>query len=280
MELEKTSNVSLRFYNIVIQPARFHKADCYSELMRKIFQRGEAMVTGSDKATKMRSLSETNEMMVGQLINYSTLSTKNWYDEVADSVIEHDTEPNLYPNAKEWDFYFSPAKHRMAVVVKRGVSWAQFEKFWSKSFDEVCENLGYDKVVFNRVTSVNAIDAIYNLDTIDSLEIEISYSNNDNNDVYTDAIDDELKSSNVSMLKTRAVGTKLNPITLKKEGNSMLNSLLKLSRSNGYVTARGKIGRETKKINTRDYPLISTLVKVTPSNLISNVRNLLNNLKD
>ena len=278
MEQEEVFTLSLRYYNVVIQPAEFHQTDNYVGLMEKVFRGGEAIATGSDKVTKMRLLDIANDIMHGQLINYSTLSTKNWYDDNVDRVVEHDTEPNLYPNAREWDFYFMPEKHRMAVIIKRGISWSQFEKYFTKVFEQACEGLGFDNVQFNRVTTSQGLEEIFKLDTINSLEIEVSYSNNDNNDAFTTAIDDEFKESNVSLLKAKAVGTKEHPIKLKKEGNSVLNSLLNLTRNNGFAKAKGKEGRNSKTINTRDFPQISKLVKVSANSIFTRVKDAINSI--
>ncbi len=280
MEQEEVFTLSLRYYNVVIQPAEFHQTENYVELMKRVFHGGQSIATGSDKVTKMRLLDIANDIMHGQLINYSTLSTKNWYDDNADRVVEHDTEPNLYPNAREWDFYFMPEKHRMAVVIKRGISWSQFEKYFAKVFEQVCEGLGFDNVQFNRVTTSQGLEEIFNLDTIHSLEIEVSYSNNDNNDAFTTAIDDEFKETNVSLLKAKAVGTKEHPIKLKKEGNSVLNSLLNLTRNNGFAKAKGKEGRNSKTINTRDFPQISKLVRVSANSIYTRVKDAINSVID
>lgn len=280
MEQEDVFTLSLRYYNVVIQPAEFHQTENYVELMKRVFHGGHAIATGSDKVTKMRLLDIANDIMHGQLINYSTLSTKNWYDDNADRVVEHDTEPNLYPNAREWDFYFMPDNHRMAVVIKRGISWAQFEKYFAKSFENVCKGLGFDNVQFNRVTTSQGLEEIFNLDTINSLEIEVSYSNNDNNDAFTTAIDDEFKQTNVSLLKAKAVGTKEHPIKLKKEGDSVLNSLLNLTRNNGFAKAKGKEGRNSKTINTRDFPQISKLVRVSANSICTRVKDAINSIID
>lgn len=272
--------LSLRYYNVVIQPAEFHQMENYVELMKRVFRGGQTIATGSDKVTKMRLLDVANDIMHGQLINYSTLSTKNWYDDNADRVVEHDTEPNLYPNAREWDFYFVPEKHRMAVVIKRGISWSQFEKYFAKVFEQACEGMGFDSVQFNRVTTSQGLEEIFNLDSISSLEIEVSYSNNDNNDAFTTAIDDEFKESNVSLLKAKAVGTKEHPIKLKKEGDSVINSLLNLTRNNGFAKAKGKEGRNSKTINTRDFPQISKLVRVSANSIYTRVKDAINSVID
>lgn len=280
MEKENTFNLTLRYYNVVIQPAKFHQPSKYIDLFKKVFSHGKAIVTGTDKITKMRSLNVSDDLLIGQLINASTLSTKNWYNLQDDKVVEHASDPNLYPNAREWEFYFMPSCHKMAVVVKRGIAWGQFEKYFDKAFEGACTVLGYDMVCMNRCTDSQGLEEIFALDSISSIEIEVSYSNNDNNDAFTKAIDDEFKESNVSLIKTKAIGTSNNPIKLKKEGKSYLSSLVNLSKNNGYTKAKGKVGRKVKSVNTRDFPKVDILKKLSFNNMVSSIKNAIESLKD
>ena len=280
MTQEKTFNLTLRYYNLVIQPVKYHKSEYYVELLKKVFAQGHSVVTGTDKLTKMRSLNITKEVITGQLLNVTTLGSDNWYDAKTDTVGEHPTDPNMYPNAREWDFYFLPENHRMAVIVKKGLSWSQFEKYFEKAFERACPVLGYDKVVMNRVTDVQGIEEIFKLDTISSLEIEVSYSNNDNNDAFTAAIDNEFKETNVSVIKTKAEGTKEHPISLKREGDSYLTSLVNLSRNNGFTKARGKEGRHVKTVNTRNFPKVNMLRKLTNNTVVKSIIESIKNIEE
>lgn len=267
---EKTKQLRLRFYNVVIHPASKHEPQFYIDLYEKVFKQTRTYDIGNGKRTKMRSFSKSAEMIHGTLINYTTLDNDNWYNESSDEVVTHETEPNIYPNAKEWDFFFYPEKHRMAVVIKQGVSWSQFENYFNKAFADACDALGYDEVKLTQETSQEGIDEIFALESIESLEVEISYSNNDINDITAAAIDDEFKNSNVSTIKTKVTGVKGNPLTLIAD--KYLGALVKLSKHNGYAKATGKVGHRVKKVNTRDYPKVSTLKQVTSNNLLQSIR--------
>lgn len=263
---EKPKQIRLRFYNVVIHPASKHQPQSYIDLYEKVFKQSKTYETGGGKRTKMRSFSKGAEMIQGTLINYTTLDNDNWYNESSDEVVTHETEPNIYPNAKEWDFYFYPEKHRMAVVIKQGISWSQIENYFSKAFADASEVLCYDEVKLTQETSQEGIDEIFALDTIESLEVEISYSNNDINDITAAAIDEEFKKSNVSTIKTKVTGVKGNPLTLDED--KYLGSLVKLSKHNGYAKATGKSDHRVKKVNTKDYPKVSTLKHVTLNNIL------------
>ena len=274
---EKAKDVNLRFYNVVIHPSDKHEPRFYVNLFDKIHEQGKVYNTGNDKKTKLRIYSKANEVIQCTLINYTTLGDDNWYDETEDKLVKHEIEPNIYPHAKEWDIYFLPAKHRMAIVAKRGLSWGQIESYFTKAFEDAGSVLGYDEVKLTQETSQEGIDEIFKLESIDSIEIEVSYSNNDINDLTEAAIDSEFKRNNVSSIKTKATGTKGKPLTLHND-DSYMAALVKLSRHNGYAKAIGKIGRKQRKVNTRDYPMVSTLKKVTSNNIFQKVKDALSSL--
>lgn len=275
---EKEKKIRLRFYNIVIHPADKHKPEFYILLFDKIRDLGTAYATATDKKTKLRSYAKSNDLIQCTLINYTQLDANDdWYNEQTDELFHHNVDPNIYPHAKEWDIYFYPNNHRMAVVAKKGISWSQIVTFFTKAFDDVCYSLGFDEVKITQETSQEGLDEIFNFDSIDSIEIEVSYSNNDTNDITAMAIDSQFKQNNVSCIKTKAEGSKGRPLTLKND-DTYLASLVKLSKHNGFAKAQGKVGRHVKKVNTKNYPMVQTLKKVTSKNIFQKVFNLISTL--
>lgn len=272
---EKAKKVNLRFYNVVIHPSDKHEPLYYVNLFDAIYEQGKSYYTSNDKKTKLRMYSKGNELIQCTLINYTKLDDNDdWYDESTDQVVKHEIDPNIYPHAKEWNVYFMPEKHRMAVVSKSGISWSQIETYFNKAFEDAVGVLGYDEVVLTQETSQEGIDEIFSFDTIDTLEIEVSYSNNDTNDITAAAIDAEFKNSNVSKIMTKATGSKGKPFTLKKD-DSYMAALVKLSKHNGNVKADGHVGRNRKKVNTKSYPMVKTLQKVTSQNVYQKVKEAL-----
>lgn len=272
---EKSKNVNVRFYNVVIHPSDKHEPKYYVDLFDVIHEQGKSYYTSNDKKTKLRVYSKLNDLIQCTLINYTKLDDNDdWYDEARDKVVKHETDPNIYPHAKEWDIFFLPEKHRMAVVGKKGISWSQIEKYFNNAFEDAISVLGYDEVVLNQETSQEAIDQVFSYDNISSLEIEVSYSNNDTNDITAAAIDAEFKSNNVGKIKTKATGTKGKPFTLKKD-ESYIASLVKLAKHNGYVKADGHVGKNRKKINTRNYPMVKRIKSVTTINIGQKVKEVL-----
>lgn len=267
---EKSRQLKLRFFNIVIHPSDKHKEQCYIDLFDKIFEQGKTYETGGDRRTKIRTYSKTKNTICFTLVNYVTLEENGWYDEKQDNMIEYKVDPNVHPNCKEWNLYFIPSKHRLAVEVKKGVSWAQLRQYMSKTLQDAGDALGYDEVRFTQETSKECIDEIFALDSINTLEIEVSYSNNDTNDITAQLIDDEFKKSNVSTIKAKAVSSKGNPIILAKD-KGVLPSLVKLTQHNGHAKAIGKMGDRPKTINTNDYPMERKLTKVKTGNLLDKV---------
>ena len=137
--------------------------------------------------------------------------------------------------------------------------------------------MGFDEVKITQETSQEGLDEIFNFDSIDSIEIEVSYSNNDTNDITAMAIDRQFKQNNVSSIKTKAEGSKGRPLTLKND-DTYLASLVKLSKHNGFAKAQGKVGRHVKKVNTKNYPMVQILEKVTSKNIFQKVFNLISTL--
>lgn len=272
---EKAKNVNLRFYNVVIHPSDKHEPQYYVNLFDVIHKQGKSYYTSNDKKTKLRVYSKVNDLIQCTLINYTKLDDNDdWYDEVQDKLVKHETDPNIYPHAKEWDIYFLPEKHRMAVVSKSGISWSQIEKYFNKAFEDASSVLGYDEVVLNQETSQEGIDQVFSFDDIDTLEIEVSYSNNDTNDITAAAIDAQFKSSNVGKIKTKASGSKGKPFILKND-DSYMAGLVKLAKHNGSVKADGHVGKKRKKINTKSYPMVQVLKKVTSTSIGQRAKDLL-----
>lgn len=255
---EKAKNVNLRFYNVVIHPSEKHEPLYYVNLFDVIYEQGKSYYTSNDKKTKLRIYSKGNDLILCTLINYTKMDDNDdWYDESTDQVVKHEIEPNIFPHAKEWNVYFMPKKHRMAVVSQSGISWSQIERYFNNAFKDAVSVLGYDEVVLTQETSQEGIDEIFSFDTINSLEIEVSYSNNDTNDITMMAIDTQLKSSNVSKIMTKVSGSKEKPFTLKND-DSYMAALVKLSKHNGNVKADGHVGRNRKRVNTKCYPMVKT----------------------
>lgn len=262
--------IKVRFFNVVIQPAHKQNEDNYKALINEIFSKGYEYITAPDKKTKMRSLNTSSDMVFGTLVNYMKLDTDDlWYNSANDDFEQVDVDPNLNPKGKEWEYYFYPKTHRIAIPSKRGVSHGQIYNFFSKAFKDAANTLGFEDAAVNIVTSSEGIEAIFNLTEIEKLTVEVSYSNNDNNDAFDQAIDDQLKDMNIGKLKTTAQPPKNSRFTLKKD--SYLGALVRLCKNNGWAKAEGRVMGHVKKVNTDQYPKEFELKKVTDENILQKI---------
>lgn len=269
--IEKGKNIKVRVFNVVLQPADKHKEVNYVALIEKVFNSGNTYCTSTDKNTKMRSLSKMEHMIYGTLVNFTVIKEgTQWYDTEKDSFKELPVDPSLNPNAKEWDFYFDTEHHRIAVPSKRGVSYSQVYQFFNKAFTEASEALGFDDVTVSSITSNEGIEQIFELDEIDTLTIEVSYSNNDNNNLWEKAIDDQLKETGAGRMKTTVKAPKNGKMFLKD--NSFLGGMVKLSQNNGSAKAEGKKAGKVTKVNTDNYPKEVKMTKVTEANIFTKIK--------
>lgn len=263
-------NVKVRIFNVVIQPVSKQKENNYKALINEVFNKGYEYITTSDKKTKIRSLNISDNMMYGTLVNYMELDTEDlWYNSAKDNFEQVEVDPNLNPKGKEWKYYFCPKYHRIAVPSMQGISYSQIYNFFTKAFNEAAQILGLEDVAVNIVTSSEGIEAIFKLVEINKLTVEVSYSNNDNNDAFDQRIDDELKGMNIGKLKTVAQPPQNSNFTLEKK--SFLGALLRLSKNNGRAKAEGRVDGKLTKVNTDKYPKEVKMTKVTDENFLNKI---------
>lgn len=263
-------NVKVRIFNVVIQPVSKQKENNYKALINEVFNKGYEYITALDKKTKIRSLNISDNMMYGTLVNYMKLDTEDlWYNSAKDNFEHVEVDPNLNPKGKEWKYYFCPKYHRIAVPSMQGISYSQIYNFFTKAFNEAAQILGLEDVAVNIVTSSEGIEAIFKLVEINKLTVEVSYSNNDNNDAFDQRIDDELKGMNIGKLKTVAQPPQNSNFTLEK--NSILGALVRLCKNNGWAKAEGRVGGKLTKVNTDQYPKEVRMTKVTDENFLNKI---------
>lgn len=267
---KKSQDVKLRFFNVVIQPSNKHEKENYENMMQHVCEKNIPYNTSHDKYTKIYTFSKTKDLMYGTLVNYTVINGEDpWYNSSNGALQTLEIDPNLNPNAKEWDFYFYPEKHRIAVASKRGVSFTQILSYFRQVFRDAAAVLGFEDVVVSYESTSECIDDIFGLDDIDTLTIEVSYSNNGNFDEFDTAIDEELKGQNVGNVKTMLKSSRHGKISLKPD--SYFGGLVRLSKSHGSAKAEGHLNGRVKKVNTDDYPKEVIMKKVTEENKLSKV---------
>ena len=274
---EKGRNVKLRMFNVVIQPVGQQKEENYVALIDYIFNDGKSFCTAPDKFTKLRAINKAGHIIYGTLVNYTVLKEGSpWYNTETNSFEEHPVDPSLNPNAKEWDFYFDTEHHRIAVISKRGISFPQIYNYFTQAFAKASEVMPFDDITVNSITSNEGIELIFALEEIESLTVEVSYSNNDNNEDWEAAIDNQLQEMGAGRIKTTVKAPKKGRMALKSD--SFLGGMIKLSKNNGSAKAEGKLEGKKTKVNTDSYPREIILNKVTEENLLAKIKSAIASL--
>lgn len=253
---EKKIQKTINFLNVVIYPDERQSARRYVELLMAITDKKIAVNTYADKITQVETLEQDGDLYIGKLVNFTSLDGNKWFNKDTNTVEHFTFDLNIYPNAKEWSFFFMPSLHRIALIGNEKPSLSQIQKFFQNALNHVVSEIYDEKVEVNIVSSAKKIEEILN-SSITSLHIKVTYSNNDLNEDMEALIDQEMKKSKVRKIETIATGTRKNPLVISKDG--LLKGLTKLSRNNGYTIATGLFYGKYQKVSTKEFPQISFL---------------------
>lgn len=208
----------------------------------------------------IHSLSELADKSAvkGELIYYTILDGKDWYNRKAKRIEDVEIDPNLNPNAKVGEFYFIPSAHRFCLVLKSGgISPSQIKIFLEKALRDIYIE---KEIVVEEETSRVFLDRIMECKSIKQLHVNITYTNDDLTDDFKKMWDDDLKQSNIGRTDITAKALKNQDIDLKN--NQILMGALQLSESNGYAEVQIKEGKQKKHIrqlSTRELNLLKLL---------------------
>lgn len=267
---QKEKSKKIRLYNIAIYPEECQSTERYIQLFKKVKEEKIRINTYSDKNTRIRTLYEHDGLIYGSLINYTQLNEEGWFNEETEEIEDVDINPNLNPNSKEWEYFFLPQAHRLAIFENAKTSPTQIASFFERALNEVTDKDKDESVKINIIATEDAIEKIFNAEQLTRLEINVSYTNNDNNDEWEAVIDKQMKQSEVSDVSTTASGTKKKPIKLKKQ--TFLGGMLKLSRENGYAKATAYFDGRRKKIDTKEHPLIEEVRYENEDSLLNRIK--------
>lgn len=251
---EKKITLKLQYFNVVIFPKERQDPQIYISLLDKIRNDKVTINTYQDKQMRILSLEQKGELYVGVLANYVQLDDALWFDEETEKRMEVNIDKRLHPNYKEWEFYFLPSVHCLCVDARCYVS--QTRTFFRKAFEQVLANEDDMYVNIEFITSSETLDMIFASKALVKLEIDVSYSNNDNNEAWESLMDTGLKDSNVDKFKGTFRSLKNKVISLSR--NTFIGGLLLLSRKNGSAKAQIRDGSKVRTINTNSHPQIDT----------------------
>lgn len=249
----KDKKIKLRYklLNFDITPVACQSPEKYVELLKKILDDKIHKTTFHEKRTELKYLEVQDRYVYGTLINSTILSNGKWFDDDKEGMVDFEVDKKLHPNTQVWRFCFVPSTHRLALYLDNKASLGQVKKYFEEAFKDVVDRDKGEEVHVSIVSSEDAIDAILNAKHLTSLEMEVTYTNNDNNEEWEEA-DQQLKDSKITKVKTKLSGTPQQPISLKS--GTFFHSLLHLCKDYGKAIAVGKFDGKRKKISTERYP--------------------------
>ena len=194
---------------------------------------------------------EHDGLIYGSLINYTKLNEEGWFNEETEEIEDVNINPNLNPNSKEWEYFFLPQAHRLAIFEDANTSSSQIAYFFEDALNKVTDKNKGENVKVNIVATEDAIEKIFNAE-------------------WEAIIDEQMKESEVSVVSTKVSGTKKKPIKLKKK--TFLGGMLKLSRENGYAKATAYFDGKRDVINTKEHPLIDEVRYENEDSLLDKIK--------
>ena len=251
---KKSFNISI--FNIKISPKETDEdfTELYADLIRKLHSDNLAINTRGEKWMEMRTQFsyENDKVLYGKLTYYTMLDGKDWYNRRLKTIQAVELDEDLYPNAKEIEYYFIPEAHRFCFINKtNGIAMSQIEFFLQEALPKIVPD-GKTVFVTQELTS-DIIERIITAPKLFRLEIGLTYSNNDLSEEFEELLDNDLRDSQVQNLNLKATSFKSE--TIQIENSKVLKAALKLSQSNGYAeaTIQNENGKN-ENVATIDYP--------------------------
>ena len=255
METERQLYCRVKVFNIVLYPETDQVRDNYIELFRQIFDNGVLISTFGDRATHVRTLygPDENGVFHGDFSNAIYIKPdSDAIDRSTNEIVPSATDPNKGLSVKIWPYIFVREFHRIAVI--EPAPDKQVLKFLKKAIG-VYRDVDSFEVTLEKDRGV--LERILNAPAMSRLEVNISYTNNDNHDDWAEVIDNQMRQSNARTSKTVVTGTKRNPIDIRQ--SEMLQAYVRLSGSNGHAVATIYNDDVPERIDTSDHPMVKSI---------------------
>lgn len=238
------------FLNFVINELSKQIPENYIEVFANICDKKIQINTYGDRKTFITSFYKVGNHYEGIISNAIFVNPdSSSIDGLTYVVSNSDVDPNKGLSLKQWRFYFFPKYHRMAIV--SGCSLSQIYKFFNEAFKEIYGEFDYINVNIEKERSI--IDRIIESKTLESLELELSYSNNDCFEDWSNILDVDMKEAGTKCAKFSFKSLAGRYLDITK--TSFMKALLYISKSNGFAKAklRNEQGRH-EVVNTNDFP--------------------------
>lgn len=257
---KKVKLKSFKFYgfNTILTPKEKQSDEAYSGYMKKIFDDDVHILISPDKKMTLRTQHRgkvkyreiEHQVLYGKIVRYTTIEGDNWYNEKKREYERHEMPKDIFPSPFETDYIYFPTIHRFYIKPNGKVSIKGTITFLLGAFDNVVSP--DEDVSIRLMQSQDVIDSIINAQSIKSLKVNLSYTNDDVGDVAQEAMDKLMKDANIGVVDA----------TLKPDGtgelnkdSTMIRGYLELAKDHG--TAEASVINEQgdkDRIVTKDHP--------------------------
>jgi len=278
----KKRSFNISMFNIKVSPKESKEdfTDLYTDLIKRLQSENIAINTRGEKWMELRTLFsyEDGKVLYGKLTYYTMLDGTDWYNKKTKKIQTVELDEDLYPNAKEVEYFFIPEAHRFCFINKTsGIAMSQVEIFLEQGLPRLLDDT--KSVIVTKELTSDVIERIMNASKLFRLEVGISYSNNDLSGEFEELFDNDLRDGQIQDFNMVAKSFKADSIDI--ENSKILQAALKLSQSNGFAeaTIQNNEGKN-ENIATTEYPrkeLVLSTEGNEPKDVFSKVMRLFRN---
>lgn len=210
-------------------------------------------VRGSDTLyirVAFESIIENESIVYGRFSKFIDIDGKSSKDIETAEELNIVIPSNAAFDLKEVNFILYPEKHRLAVEKSPSISINYIVKYIETVFNSFLKDGEYLTVTLKQ--DEDSFERIYEAELIKSLEIKVSYTNDDINKDVANWFDDQLKEGAIREMLIKAVPDKNGNINPEVD---IIKGAMELSKENGYTIAKIKNkGKRSITINTKKHP--------------------------
>ncbi|HET6993783.1 MAG TPA: DUF4747 family protein [Chitinophagaceae bacterium] len=244
-------------FNTTLQSEQRKGDQAYLELVQNISKQGVLVPIGAERVVMLRNQfkaeylfnNKVHQILYGKIVRFTVIDPKHWYNTQKRDFENHELPAGIFPNGYETDYVFFPSIHRFFVKVDAKITPNIVELFLSEAFEQVIYQ--NEEIFVNLMQSTDEINQIINSPRISSLNVSVSYTNEDIGPEYKDFVDGLLKEAQAGHLDAN-----FKPDQHGKLANNskLIRGLLELVKDNGEAQATAEINGKKKVITTKDYP--------------------------
>lgn len=239
---KKTKLTDFKYYgfNIKILSNKRKGTEMYENLIKNLFAKDIVAIIGSEKAMTLRTQfsidvpykNNTIRMFYGHITRYTTLDGKNWYNKTKKDFTSFDVPLDIFPNGFETEYVFVPSAHRFFVKINSKVSITAVERYLNQAIPEVISS--DESFSVNVIQSQDIIEKIIQSQELNSLKVEISYTNDDIGDEAQELMDELLKNGKIGRLNATFKPDQTGALDTDSK---FIRGVLELAKENGNAIA-------------------------------------------